>query len=180
MNIKLLAIAVVLALGLSVVAVSKSSQIVERQVGSVVSPLVNEALFLFGGHADARINATSSSVATYTLVANDLGASGVFFDTISFSKTGAVATTTWTLPASSTVSFLPQNGMRGIICFEVATSSEANPGLTLAAGTGWQIGTASTTPTGLTINGGQLACGHVLRSFDSDLILDIVNFKDAH
>lgn len=168
------------AIVIAALAYSSKQEVVQVPLGARPSNEPTETQVNLGGTVLAKVNATSSSVATYTLTGTDLGNSGSFYNTIVFTKTGAVATTTWTFPASSTVPFLPGVGQRSDLCFEVATSSEANPGLTLAAGTGWQLGTASTTPTGLTINGGQMACGYVERSFDSDLFFNFVVFKDAH
>jgi len=137
-------------------------------VGVVAGPTYTNAQEFLGGSVQGFVNATSSSVATYTLVAGDLARQGAFYDTIQFEKTGAVATTTWTLVASSSLnSVLPLPGQRASICFSVATST-GFPGLALAEGTGWDIVAASSTAvvTGAgsrTIYGGTASCGQVIR-----------------
>lgn len=136
---------------------------------------------LDSGQVNSYTNATTSSVATYTLVPGDIGSGSACFGTISFTKTGPVATTTWTFMASSTASaIIPNVGDSCTQRIEVATSSEAFPGLTFAAGTGVQIGTASTTPTGLTINGGQYGIATYIRKYNTDIAVQLVIFKDAH
>lgn len=137
-------------------------------VGAESGPTHTNAQEFLAGLTQGFVNATSSSVATYTLVAGDLVRQGAFYDTIQFEKTGAVATTTWTLVASSSLSnVLPLPGQRASICFSVATST-GFPGLALAEGTGWDIVAASSTAvvTGAgsrTVYGGTASCGQVIR-----------------
>lgn len=126
-------------------------------------------------------NATSSSVSAYVLTENDIAPGGKCYGTISFTKTGAVATTTLTFAASSTLAnMIPNVGDSCKQILGAATSSEAFPGLTLAGSTGVQIGTSSTTPTGLTINGGQFGILTYIRKFNSDIAVELTVFKDAH
>ena len=149
---------------------------VQERFGADAGPSHLGPQEFLGGLTYGYINATSSSVATYTLTAGDLtGGAAAFYDTIVFSKTGLVATTTWTLPASSTLPHvLPVTGMRQSVCFTVATTT-GNAGLILAEGTGFGLEAASSTmnqqttwnaTNGLvarTIQGSTLACGWISR-----------------
>ena len=165
-----------LTLGIALVAVVIASlaflkspaPVAPVELGAVSGPRQTSPQEFLGGVTLGKVNATSSSVATYTTVAGDLAQGGAFFDTIQFEKTGAVATTTWTLVASSSLSnVLPFPGQRASICFAVATST-GFPGLALAEGTGWDIVAASSTAvvTGAgsrTVYGGTASCGQVIR-----------------
>jgi len=130
-----------------------------------------------GGSVRGLVNSTSTTLATYTMVAADLAnpRQGAFYDTYLHLKTGAVATTTNTFPATSTLAHvLPRAGMRTDICFVVATST-GGAGMIIAEGTGWKFVVASSTriqtASGLapasavsrTITGGQPTCGMIVR-----------------
>lgn len=186
MNKKLLVGAIVLSIVAIVLAVGNRGKVVERVVGALSGPNVYDSLFFWGGQTNARVNATTSSVATYTLTADDVASNAAFFDTVIFTKTGAVADVTWTLPASSTVKALPQAGMRSSICFRNATTT-AGSELILAEGTGFGIEAAtSTTAVGAglrTIAGDTTVCGTIVReeadvdSFDLTLILNPISVE---
>ena len=152
---------------------------VRGQFGISAGPVFTEALEFLSGSSKQFVNATSSSNATLTLTGSDLAVRGAFYDTISFTKTGAVATTTWTFPATSTLpSILRRAGERADICLYVATST-GGAGLVIAEGTGWNFSLASSTVTvgAVNSNGGAVArqitgnyalCGIVMREFNSD------------
>ena len=155
-------------------------QVPPAPLGSEAGPVKTEGQEHLGGTTFGKVNATSSGSISYTLTANDLASNGYFFDTIIFTLSGvpgggtsASATTTWTLPASSTMQHVLQNrGQRASVCFSVATSSGS--GLILAEGTGFGLESASTTspnaggPGARTITGGTTACGWVVRGINNN------------
>lgn len=144
---------------------------VQNSFGSTSGPTKTDAQEFLGGHTFGLVNSTSTTDTTYTMVAADIASTrqGTFYDTYIHMKTGSVATTTVTLPATSTLSFvLPRAGMRQSICFSVATST-GGAGLIIAKGTGWNIVAASSTAAGVTgpgsrtVNGGVDSCGWIVR-----------------
>lgn len=147
--------------------------------GASAGPTYTEGQELVGGLTLGLVNSTSTTDTAYTMVAADLASprQGTFYDTYIHMKTGSVATTTNTFPASSTLSYvLPRAGMRTSVCFVVATST-GGAGLVLAEGTGWKIVNASSTiavtgggtlfsnagALGRTVQGGQPSCGMIVR-----------------
>lgn len=155
---------------------------VDVQFGANPGPSHTEGQEFFGGSTFANVNATTSSSVSYTLVPGDLAPNGFFYDTIIFTLSGVPgggalnATTTWTLPASSTMqNVLSQRGARASVCFSVATSSGGS--LVLAEGTGFGLETASSTldtavlgggAGSRTIYGGTTACGWVVRGINNN------------
>lgn len=173
-NIKFLSLAIlVIAIGGAYVFPK-----VQERFGADPGPVKTEAQEFQGGVSLGLTNSTSTTDTSYTMVAADLASSrqGAFFSTYIHQKTGSVATTTITFPASSTLAYvLPKAGMRTDICFLVATST-GGAGLTLAEGTGWKFVNASSSLTvtgggvisnnggvGRTIIGGQPTCGQIMR-----------------
>ena len=161
---------------------------VQKQLGAVPGTTHTEAEEFIGGFSLGLVNSTTTSVASYTLIANDLANArqGALYDTILFTKTvgasggGNLSTTTLTFPASSTMShILPRTGMRHEQCWVSATSTSAQLGFILAAGTGFDFMTSSTTPTDLTVNGGAVACLKFIRQSDSDFSVLITDYQTA-
>lgn len=166
-----LAVAVVIAIGGSYVFPK-----VQEKFGAVPGSTFTEAVEFLGGSIGANSYSTSTSLSATTLLAGELANK----DTIFVIKTGAVATTTVTLPASSTLSYwLPKIGMSQRKCFLSGTSTQANPGFILAAGTGIDLETSSTTPTGLTVEGGSGACITFVRDNFTDIKAFMTVFKNA-
>lgn len=100
-------------------------------------------LTLNAGQLKSYTNA-SSSVTTGTLSQSDI----LGYDTILLEATGAAATKTLTLPATSTLtSFVPSAGDRQDTCVVNSTTTAATT-ITWAAGTGIDLETASSTLTG--------------------------------
>jgi hypothetical protein len=165
-----LSVAVVLATGTLFLKKSQSP------LGADAGPVKTEYQEFIGGNLVGKVNATSTSLSAVTAVAGDVA----LFDTIIVTKTGAVATTTITLPASSTLPYwLPKVGMRQTQCWISGTSTPANPGFILAAGTGIDLETSSTTATGLTVNGGSGACIEFMRDQLTNLKGFVTIFRDA-
>ena len=176
-NSKNVWIALVVVAIIAITAFVKDSKeiVVERQLGSQVGPEHYNAQTFYGGSVSGNVISTSTTDTAYTMVAGDLLRNGVFPDTYIHHKSGAVATTTNTLVASTSLTqVLPRAGMRTDICFVVATST-GGAGMILAEGTGWNIVVASSTrvqtgsglaPAGAvsrTVTGGQPSCGYIIR-----------------
>jgi hypothetical protein len=131
-------------------------------------------------------NSTTSSAAALTVGENDFAPGGRCYSTFSYTKTvgisggGNLSTSTLTTLATSTFSnMIPNVGDSCEILFESATSSASQLGMILAFGTGWDPHTASTTPTGLTINGGDSARLLFYRKWNTDIGVHIIIDKDA-
>lgn len=138
------------------------------------------------GVTNSLRNSTTTTVAAYTLVENDLAPGGICYSAFSFTKTvgasggGNLSTTTLTTAASSTfANIVPNAGDWCDMVVESATSSASQLGMIWAFGTGWDPETSSTTPTGLTINGGSRANFRIYRRADTDIGVNITIFKDA-
>lgn len=143
-------------------------------------------LHLDASYRNSYVNSTTTTGAAVMLSENDLGPGGKCFGTFSFTKTvgvsggGNLSTTTLTTAASSTfANIIPTAGDWCDMTVESATSSSAQLGMIWAFGTGWDPETSSTTPTGLTIQGGSSARFRFLRKFNSDIGVSITIFKDA-
>ena len=182
MNNKLLSILVVIAIVLGGFGSIKQAKVVTTPPpqGALSGPNIYEGLTAWGGLSRALINPTSTSLTSLTLVSTDLvSGNNKFYETILFTKTGSVASTTWTFPASSTVAALPNPGERTNVCFFNATST-GGAALVIAEGTGWDFVVASSTrvqiSSGLapssavsrTAMGRQPLCGEVIRQKIND------------
>ena len=173
-GVALVVIAIISTLGLFF---PKGKQVVQQILGGDSGPVKTVAQEFIGGSTFGLVNSSSTIQTADIMAAGELANSrqGAFYDTYIHQKTGSVATTTLTFPASSTLSYvLPRAGMRTDICFAVATST-GGAGLILAEGTGWKFVVASSTrvqtSSGLapssavsrTVTGGQPTCGSILR-----------------
>lgn len=165
-----------------------SSPKVQQALGADPSPVKTVAQELNGGLSQGFVISTTTTVATYTMVAADLAPSkqGALYDTVLFTKTvgvsggGNLSTTTLTFPASSSLPYvIPKAGMRARQCWVSATSSPAKLGFILAAGTGFDFKSSSTTPTDLTVEGGGVACLDFIRQADSDITVLITDWQES-
>ena len=184
-GVALVVIAIISTLGLFF---PKGKQIVQQVLGGDPGPVKTVAQEFVGGVSYGLVNSTTTTVASYTMVAADLvqARQGAFYDTVLFTKTvgasggGNLSTTTLTFPASSTMTHvIPRAGMRTTQCWLSATSSEAQLGFILAAGTGFDFHTASSTRTDLTVAGGAGACLDFVRQVDSDITVLIRDYMSA-
>ena len=185
MNKNLIGVALVAVLVIAIGGYMYPKFVSVPSFGADAGPVHTEAQEFQGGVVYSNVNSTSSVTNTLTLAAGDLAARGAFYDTVRltqgpYSGGGATvsATTTWTFPASSTLSnVLPRAGMRQSVCFGTATTT-GKGALVLAEGTGFAIHVASSTVNqqttwnannsteSRTIRGGTMACGWVIRGFN--------------
>ena len=172
---------VVLSVAVLVIATTGAYSYGKSQVsfGADPGPVKTEAQEFRGGVAYGFVNATSSATDSLTLVAGDLFRQGAYYNTILFTKVGpagggTVASTTWTFPATSTMTtVLPGAGERTELC--LVNSTTTGSALTIAEGSGWIFKTASSTVTATTakdavggavsriIMGGHSLCGGIIR-----------------
>lgn len=149
-----------------------TERVVER-LGGAAGPVLTEHQEYKGGQTLENTVATSTTVTSYTLLANDLvnRGSGAAYDTIIFTpNTGDL---TLTFPASSTLPhFISRAGYRTRQCWFNATST-AGIDITFAAGTGIDVQTSSSTPSDLILRNGQFGCFDFVRKPVTSSAFDI-------
>jgi len=132
-----------------------------------------------GGILKSYTNA-SSSVTTGTLAQADI----LNYDTLLLTPSGAAATKTLTLPATSTLtSMVPTAGDQQDLCIYNATGTAAST-ITLAAGTGIDLERVATSTTSgaagvLVIPANGYACLKFIRQTDTDIGALMTSYLDA-
>ncbi|HEY9826353.1 MAG TPA: hypothetical protein V6D19_12970 [Stenomitos sp.] len=163
-----IAIAIIVIIGLVVLV--GGNQSVQSPVDAIFGGTTNYDVIVFDG-----VNSTSTTATTQTLAATDI----IGYSTILFTpNTGA---TTLTFPATSTLSsqdFIPRAGQRTQQCWINSTSTVAAT-IIFAAGTGIDLETSSSTPSDLTIPGGNSACFQFTRQRNSDITAAMIEFSNA-
>lgn len=154
----------------------KPVQQVTNQVGASTGPDHYNLEQFFGGVLLGNVNATSTPI-SMTLRTSDLAGK----DTVLMTPT--IGSITVTFPASSTAaSWLPTAGQRQRTCFQNATSTAAAT-IVFAAGTGIDLETASSTPSDLTLVGGNTACFDFIRGIKTaskfDITAAMVEYNDG-
>lgn len=135
---------------------------------------LNAGVVLNAGQLMSYTNA-SSSVTSGTLKESDL----LGYDTFLATPTGAAATKTLTLPATSTLtSFVPNAGDRQDLCFFNATTTAATT-ITFAAGSGIDLETSSSTATDLILLADNMGCFSFLRKTNTDIVAGFTEFMNA-
>lgn len=126
------------------------------------------------GQLESYPNSTSTP-ASMTLKEADV----LNYSTINVSPTGAAADKIFTFFSSSTaLNLVPTVGDIQRQCWYNATGTAATT-ITLAAGTGIDLQTSSSTRTDLTIGAGELACGTYYRQPDTDITFAFTEYVDA-
>jgi hypothetical protein len=125
------------------------------------------------GNLKSYTNSTSTTATSYTAVQADL----LNYDSILIRpNTGDL---TITLPATSTLtSMVPSVGDRQDFCLHNSTTT-AGIDITIAAGTGIDLETASSTPTDLTILADQFACFSFIRKANTDVGVLMTEFTNG-
>lgn len=149
-----------------------------EKMGAVPGGTHTEYEEFMGGFAKGKYLATSTTLTSQTLVANDLTANN---DVIAV--TANVGSLTYTFPASSSLkAFVPRAGMTQDVCYYNATST-AGVNLVFAAGTGIDAQMASSSNTtlakDLTIAKGGMGCFKFVRQPDTDISALLTEFEDA-
>lgn len=174
-----------ITLGIALVAVViaalafQKDAVVQQVLGGNPGPVHTEFHEFLSGLSVGNVNATTTANNSETMSAGEIA----FRDTLVLSQvrtSSAPATTTYTIAASSTLShWLPAVGQRQTQCWISGTSTPANPGFIIAAGAGIDLETASTTATGLTVNGGSGLCINWVRDQLTNLKGQVTIFRDA-
>ena len=125
-----------------------------------------------GGSIYSYTLSTSSAKTTYTMIQADL----LHYNTILATLSGGG--TTWTLPASSTItSLVPAAGDRQTQCYLPLTNN-----LTFVAGTGIDLKGATSTGVGgpfdRTIKAGGMGCFEFVRQADTDISAGLLEYED--
>lgn len=118
---------------------------------------------------------STSTPASMTMKQSDI----LGYETILFNLTEAAATKSITLPATSTLtSFIPTAGDWQDQCW-INSSTTAAATITLVAGTGIDLQTASSSPIDLILGADSTACFKFIRKTNTDISASMLEYNDG-
>jgi len=169
-------VALVVSLGVAVIGGGQDGKDGRDGVGAVPGGDFHNQVNFLGGVTHRNLNATSTTATTQTMELADLVRRGQYYSSVHLTPNVGDLTLTWF--ASTTGGYLPKVGDRHEFCLYNA-STTAGIDLTLAAGTGVDIETASSTISDLTIDSDSTACIKAEKKPNTDISVLITEYNDA-